>query len=83
MKSQEGITDYVIDDEQQFIYFGYYGYGEDFNPVDEPQDVTFFDACPSEANKLELREVYVDTGAEYLDADNSIILGNKGDNMSL
>jgi hypothetical protein len=82
--SDVGLADYGVSNDLGFVYFGYYKYGADFTPTESPEDVSFFDACPDEANSLTVLEVFVDTGDQsYLDTNDTIVYGTLGQKMIL
>jgi len=82
--AEVGITDYKLWHNNSFVYFGYYNYDESFQPEASPEQVSFYDACPSMANWLVLSDIYIDIGeSNYRAVNNSVIFVNPGTKLVL
>ena len=43
--SSHGIQDFSFTTETPIIYLGYYEFGNDFQPINRPKEVNFYDVC--------------------------------------
>ncbi len=72
--SNIGIKEYRINKENSFIVLGYYSYDENYEPLSELPELSFYDACPSAANRLELHNVKIELENHTLyDVNDSLI----------